>query len=129
MNADPPFHAPVANNPRVALRRQLLQRESTFDGTDHRTELNQHAITGRLDDPPAMLGNERVGGGAMLAQCLRRADLVLPHQPRIARHIGGEDRCETAGLGHVASPTARRRPDRNSWQCSGLRHGRSLGTT
>jgi len=37
---------------------------------------------------------------------------VRPHQPRIARHISGEDRSETAGLAHAASPAARRRPDR-----------------
>jgi len=37
---------------------------------------------------------------------------IRPHQPRIPRHIGGENRGETAGLAHVAPPAAKRRPDR-----------------
>jgi hypothetical protein len=50
-----------------------------------------------------------------------RAFLARPHQPRIPRHIGGEDRRETAGLAHGVSPNARRRPDSNSSRCSAFR--------
>jgi hypothetical protein len=39
-----------------------------------------------------MLGDQRIRGDPMLTQCLRCARLVLAHQPRVARHIGGEDR-------------------------------------
>jgi hypothetical protein len=55
---------------------------------DHRAELDQHPVAGGLDDPPAMLGDERISGGAMLAQCLRRARFVEPHQAAVTRHIG-----------------------------------------
>jgi hypothetical protein len=48
--------------------------------------------------------------------------LVGADQPRIARDVGGEDRGEAAGLAHVASSIARRRPDRNRSRSSGLRH-------
>jgi hypothetical protein len=41
-----------------------------------------------------------------------RAFLVRSHQPRITCHVGGEDRGETAGLAHTASPAANRSPDR-----------------
>ena len=41
-----------------------------------------------------------------------RAFLVRPHQPRIPRHIGGEDRGKAAGLAHVDLPAAKRKPDR-----------------
>jgi hypothetical protein len=34
----------------------------------------------------AMLGDERVGGGAVFAQRLRRARLVFAHQPAVARN-------------------------------------------
>src|ERR1700731_3829291 len=47
--------------------------------------------------------------------------LVRPDQPRIPRHVGGEDGGEAAGLAHVTSPAARRRPERNSSRSSGLR--------
>jgi hypothetical protein len=45
---------------------------------DDRAELDQHAVTGGLDDPPAMLGDERIGSSAVLTQGPRRARLVRP---------------------------------------------------
>jgi hypothetical protein len=44
----------------------------------------------------------------MLAKCLCGARLVCPHQPRVAGHIGGEDRGETAfdRLVHVSPGSA-----------------------
>jgi hypothetical protein len=102
MNADAPFHSTVAGNPRVVLRRQRLQPDRAFDRADHRADLDQHPVPGGLDDPPVMLGDERISGGAMLPQCLHRALLVRPHQPRVARDIGGKDRGKAAfdGLFH-----------------------------
>jgi hypothetical protein len=38
-----------------------------FDGADHRTELDQHAIAGGFDYTPAMLGDQRIGGAAVLS--------------------------------------------------------------
>jgi hypothetical protein len=51
----------------------------------------------------------------LMAQCFEAfegAALVGADQPRLARHIGGEDRGEAAGLAHAACPAARRKPDR-----------------
>ena len=129
MNADTPFHAAFAGNPGIVLRCQSLQCDRTFNRTDHRAELDQHPVAGGLDQPPAMSSDNRVARSAMLAERLRRACLVEPHQPRIACDIGCEDRRETAGLAHVSSPAAKRRPDRNSSRSFGLRKGTSLGTT
>jgi hypothetical protein len=81
MNADTPFHAAFAGNPGIVLRCQSLQCDRTFNRTDHRAELDQHPVAGGLDDPPAMLCDERVGGSAMFAQCLHGTGLVEPHQP------------------------------------------------
>ena len=47
---------------------------------------------------------------ARAPEAFERAVLVRPHQPRIARHIGGEDRGEAAGRGHPSGPPALRRP-------------------
>ena len=48
-----------------------------------------------------MLGDFRIDElAAQRFEAFERAFLVRPHQPRIARHIGGEDRGETAGSGH-----------------------------
>ena len=39
------------------------------------------------------------------------------------------DRGEAAGLAHIPSPAAERRPDRKSSRCSGFRKGMTLDTT
>ena len=76
----------------------------------------QHAMAERnVDVPPDRL------------QRFERPLLVGPHQPRIARDIGGNDRGEPAGLAHIASPAARRRPERKSSRCSWLRKWSVLG--
>src|SRR6516165_7483370 len=85
---------------------------------------NVKPVAGGLDDAAMVLGDLRIG--ELAAQCFEadeRALLVRSHQPRIARRIGGEDRRETARLGHAGSPIARRRPDRYSSRCWGSRKG------
>jgi hypothetical protein len=91
MNADAPFHAAVAGNVGMPLRRQVLQRQGAFDSADHRTKLDQHAVARRLEDPPAMLRDDRIGRDPMLAQGLRRARFVEPHQPAVADDISRKD--------------------------------------
>jgi hypothetical protein len=77
-----------------------------------------------------VLGNLRIEElAAQGFEAFERAFLVRPHQPRIPRDIGGEDRSETAGLAHVAWPVARRRPDRNSSLCSAFRRWLTSGIT
>ena len=43
-------------------------------------------------------------------EALERALLIRPHQPRIPRDIGGEDRGEPAGRGHSSGKPTRRNP-------------------
>ena len=43
-----------------------------------------------------MLGNERIGSGAVLAQCLRSARLVLSHHAAVADDISRQDRRKAA---------------------------------
>ena len=75
-----------------------------------------------VDDAAVMLRDSRID--ELMAQrfeAFERAFLVRPHQPRVTCHIGGEDRGETAGLAHVSSLIAKRRPERKSSRCSGFR--------
>jgi hypothetical protein len=53
---------------------------------------------------------------AQRSEAFEGAALIGADQPRIARHIGSEDRGETAGLAHVSSPAAKRREI--SWEPS-----------
>ena len=52
-----------------------------------------------------------------------RPFLIRPHQARVARHIGGEDRGEAAGLAHVSRHPALHRPSSMCTWSSG-RHQR-----
>src|SRR5215472_2450052 len=100
MDADAPFHTAVAGHTRIAFRAQLLQRQSAFDGADHRTELDQDPVAGGLDDPSAISADQRVGGSTVLAQCLCRTRLVFTHQAAVAGDIGSEDGGDTADGSH-----------------------------
>ena len=80
---------------------------------DHARELDQQAVAGGFVNTASVLGDLRIDElPTQRFEAFQRAFLVRPHQPRISRHIGGKDRGETAGLAHVASPAAKRRPDR-----------------
>ena len=72
---------------------------------------HQHAVVGGLDDAPVVLGDPRIDKFApQRLEAFERPFLVRPHQPRISRHIGGQDRGETAALGHPSGNPARPRP-------------------
>ena len=100
MDADAPFHAAVAGDRGIPLRRQVLQGQGAFHGADYRGELDQDAVARRLKDPSAMLRDERIGSDPMLTHRLHRARFVDPHQPAVADDIGRKDRGETAGRSH-----------------------------
>jgi hypothetical protein len=73
------------------------------DGVNDAREFQQHPVAGRLDDAAGMLADLRVDElAAMRLEALVRAFLVHAHQARIARHIGGQDRGETADSGHFS---------------------------
>ena len=113
IDADAQFDAVVRFDAGVALRYRLLHRDGAPHCIDDAGKFDQQTVAGGLDDPPVMLGDLRIDElMAQRIQSSERAFLIRPHQPRIPRHIGGEDRSEPAGLAHVPSPVAKRRPDR-----------------
>ena len=91
----------VAGNLGIPLRRQVLQRQGAFDGADHRRELDEEAVAGRFDYPPAMLRDERISCRAVLAQGPSRARFVEPHQPAVADDVSRKDGGKAAGRGHA----------------------------
>ena len=79
-------------------------------GAAHRVddvgEFHQHSVVSGLDDAAVMLGDLRVNQlPAVRLEAFEHALLIRPHHARIARHVGGEDRGETAGRGHYSSGT------------------------
>ena len=87
----------------AALRSAIaaLHLDRAAHRIDDAGELDQEAVAGVLDDAAAVLGDLRIDQLAQVRlEALVRALLIRPHQPRVARHIGGEDRGEAADRGH-----------------------------
>src|SRR5437899_2286388 len=65
---------------------------------DNAGKFGEQAVAGRLDDATMVLCDLRIDQlPPCRLQAFERALLVLAHEPRIARHIGGEDRGKSAG--------------------------------
>ena len=130
VDADAQFDAAFRPDASVPLGHRLLHRDRAAHRIDDARKFDQHAVAGALDDPAAVLGDLRIDElTAQRFEAFVRAFLVRSCQPRIPHHIGSEDRGETAGLAHPASPAARRRPERNSSRWSGLRRKLASGIT
>jgi hypothetical protein len=94
---------------------------------DFARERKLFVLAARL--PPAMLKVvpllERLGQRVFVIG----EEPALANLVKLAANVLHRDDARMHGRGVVASPAARRRPDRNSSRCSGLRKRRSLGTT
>jgi len=75
------------------LRSTIARWISTAQRTHRRrSKFHQHAVSGGLDDAPVMLPDLRVDELAtMRLQAVEGALLIRSHQPRVPRHIRGED--------------------------------------
>src|SRR5260221_1383477 len=60
-------------------------------------ELDEHAVARGLDDAAAVLGDRRIDElQAMGLEARERPRLVDLHQPTVADHVSGKDRCQPA---------------------------------
>ena len=66
--------------------------------------------------------------GSNRPEPVQRSLFITSDQARISSDVGCQDRSETTGGVHAASPAASRKPDSKSSRSSGLRQGRTLGT-
>ena len=81
----------------VAVDHRPLDLDRATHRIDDAGKFHQHAVAGGLDDASVMLPDLRVDELAtMRLQAVEGALLIRSHQPRITRHIGGEDRRKTA---------------------------------
>jgi len=101
VDADAQFDAVVRGDTRVPPGYRLLHRDRTAHRIDDTGKFHQQTVAGGLDDAAAVLGDFRIDElAAQRLEAFERAFLVRAHQPRIPRHIGGEDRGEPAGGSH-----------------------------
>jgi hypothetical protein len=69
----------------------------------HALELGEEAVTGVLDYPTAVFGDLGVHQlPEIRLEAFVRPLLIRPHQARVPRHVGGEDRGEAADRGHLS---------------------------
>ena len=88
-------------NLRLSGAHPALNLYSTPHSIDDTWKFREHAVAGIFDDPTSVLIDLRINQFAEVGlEAFVGALLVLTHQPRISRHIGGEDSGEAAGRGH-----------------------------
>jgi len=115
VNADTKLDAIVARCGGITLDHAALPFSHTTQCINHTGKFDQQAITSRFDNAAPVFGD--LGINQVCSQRLEPVEgsfLIRPDQPRIPRHIGGEDRGKTARCGHAISLVTNRRPDSNS---------------
>jgi len=76
----------------IAVLHPPLHDDRAAHSVDDRGELDQHAVSGGLEDASAVLADQRVDQSAPMAlQSGERLFLICAHQPRIFDDIGTED--------------------------------------
>jgi hypothetical protein len=97
IDPDAKAQAALLGHIQIAVGHRALNFGRTTHRVDDAGEFRQHAVTGGLDDPTAMLADLRIDHLAqMRLEAFVRSFLIDAHQARIAHHIGGEDRGKTA---------------------------------
>jgi len=100
IDPDAKTQAALLGEVQIAVGHRALNFTRTAHRVDDAGEFRQHAVAGGLDDPAMMLADLRIEQlDKMRLEPLVRAFLIGTHQARIARHIGRENRGETAGGG------------------------------
>ena len=97
VHADPKADALRLRHVPLATGHPFLDSDRAGDCVHDTGELDQGAIAHQLDDPAAVLGNQRVDEfPPMRLQALERAGLVAFHERRVADHVRGQDGGEAA---------------------------------
>jgi hypothetical protein len=76
----------------------MTNRDGATQRIDDTTELDQQPVAGGFDEAALVPGDFRIEELAtQCSEAFKGAVLVGADQPRIPRHVGGEDRGKTAG--------------------------------
>ena len=92
----------------VALDHRPLDFNGAVHRVDDAAELDDAAVAGALDDAPVMHCDGRVDQVAAEGPKAREDSIFIrTRQPRVADHVGDQDRRELSSLAHGASAKAR----------------------
>jgi hypothetical protein len=86
--------SPLREGACIQVGQCLLHLDSTLDGVNGGGERRKNAVAGCISDAAPMLLNKPVHHLPVGRKGTKGADLVLPHEARVARHIGSKDRCQ-----------------------------------
>jgi hypothetical protein len=101
IDADAKPDPPLLGHLGLAVGHPALDLNRASNGVHNTRKLRQEAIASVLHGTAVVFVDFRIDQlPQMRLEPLVRSFLVHPHQARIAHHIGGEDRGETAGRGH-----------------------------
>jgi hypothetical protein len=107
------FEAAIWRHIGISLGHFALYFNRAAHSIDNAGEFEEQSVACSFDDATVMLLDLGISQFApdRLEAC-KAAFFVLTHQPRVARHVGGENCGETASLAHVTSRTTLSRPIR-----------------
>jgi hypothetical protein len=90
VDADAEFHPAFERNRDVFGFERGLDLDRALDRIHDAGELREHAVTGGVDEPAAMLLDEGVNDFAIRGKCLQRRLLIFPHEAAVAVDVGAE---------------------------------------
>jgi hypothetical protein len=88
------LHPLLARKRRVGRGERLLDGDRAVERLDDARELGEDAVASRAEDLAVGAENQVVDDLAVRGERRQRPLLVGMHQPRVAFHVGGEDRRE-----------------------------------
>jgi hypothetical protein len=104
IDADPELDRLFEWRARVAFSHASLHLDGAAYGIDHARELAKEAVTSILYDPAPVLLDLRLNQlPEVRFEPFVCPFLIRPHQARVPRHVGSEDRGEAADRGHDLS--------------------------
>ena len=91
IDADAKQHATTFGDPLVALGHHGLELDRALSGTDDAGKLSQDAVTGGVNDPPAVPADQRQDHALMRLEVPHGGGLIRVHEPAIPSNVGGQD--------------------------------------
>ena len=105
MDADPKFDALVRRDPSVALDHRPLDFNGAVHCVDDTAEFDDRSVAGVLDDATVVHRDGRIDQVASQRPHPRQNPvLVGSGKPRVADHVGDQDRRELSSLAHGVTP-------------------------
>ena len=90
VDADTKLHAALGRNAFVFSLEPGLDIDGALHRIDHAGELGEHAVAGRVHEPPVMLLDERVDYLAVGRKGAESRLFIFPHEAAVAEDVGAE---------------------------------------